>query len=75
MKNTLWGIRDLIILHISYVEEMLEELEETENISTQQKERATTLLWPSQNLINLEQLLKKVQENSENPSNNSAPNI
>ena len=72
MKNTLWRIRDLIILHISYVEEMLRELEETENISTQQRERAETLLWPAQKLIHLENLLKKIEENS---SNNSVPNI
>jgi hypothetical protein len=71
MKNTLWGIRDLIILHISYVEEMLGELKETENISTQQRERAETLLWPAQKLIRLENLLKKVEEN---PTNNSVSN-
>jgi hypothetical protein len=29
MKNTLWGICDLMILQISFVEEMIEELEET----------------------------------------------
>jgi hypothetical protein len=29
MKNTLWGIHDLMILHISYIDEMIEELEGT----------------------------------------------
>jgi hypothetical protein len=68
MKNTLWGIRDLIILQISDVEEILRELEETENVSTQQRERAETLLWPAQKLIYLENLLKKAEENSINNS-------
>jgi hypothetical protein len=36
MKNTLWGTCDLIILQISDVEEMIRELEETENVSAQQ---------------------------------------
>ena len=60
MKNTLWGIHDLMILQISYIDEMIEELEETENISVTQKERATTLLWPSQKLTEFEQSLEKI---------------
>ena len=60
MKNTLWGIHDLMILQISYIDEMIEELEETENISAIQKERATTLLWPSQKLTEFEQSLEKI---------------
>ena len=60
MKNAIWGIHDLMILQISYIDEMIEELEETENISVTQKERATTLLWPSQKLIEFEQLLEKI---------------
>ena len=68
MKNALWGIRDLIILQISDVEEMIRELEETKNVSTQQRERAETLLWPAQKLIYLENLLKKAEENSINNS-------
>jgi hypothetical protein len=66
MKNTLWGIHDLMILQISYIDEMIEELEETENISVTQKERVTTLLWPSQKLIKFEQSLEKIQESSSN---------
>ena len=64
MKNTLWGIHDLMILQISYIDEMIEELEGTENISVTQKERATTLLWPSQKLVEFEQSLEKILENS-----------
>ena len=60
MKNTLWGIHDLMILQISYIDEMIKELEETENISVTQKERATTLLWPSQKLTEFEQSLEKI---------------
>lgn len=60
MKNTIWGIHDLMILQISYIDEMIEELEETENISVTQKERATTLLWPSQKLTEFEQSLEKI---------------
>jgi hypothetical protein len=50
------------------VEEIIRELEGTENISTQQRERAETLLWPAQRLIHLEDLLKKAEENSTNNS-------
>ena len=71
MKNTLWGIRDLIIQHISCIEEILEELEEIENISTQQKEKAEILLWPAEKLSYLENLLKKAEENF---TSNSVPN-
>ena len=49
-----------MILQISYIDEMIEELEETENISVTQKERATTLLWPSQKLTEFEQSLEKI---------------
>ena len=66
MKNTIWGIHDLMILQISYIDEMIEELEGTENISVTQKERATTLLWPSQKLIEFEKSLEKIQESSSN---------
>jgi hypothetical protein len=64
MKNTIWGIHDLMILQISYVDEVIEELEETENVSITQKERATTLLWPSQKLIEFEQSLEIFLEGS-----------
>jgi hypothetical protein len=60
MKNAIWGIHDLMILQISYIDEMIKELEETENISVTQKERATTLLWPSQKLTEFEQSLEKI---------------
>ena len=60
MKNSIWGIHDLMILQISYIDEMIKELEETENISITQKERATTLLWPSQKLFEFEQSLEKI---------------
>jgi hypothetical protein len=64
MKNTIWGIHDLMILQISYVDEVIEELKETENVSIMQKERATTLLWPSQKLVEFEQSLEKILESS-----------
>jgi hypothetical protein len=60
MKNTIWGIHDLMVLQISYTDEMIEELEGIGNISATQKERATTLLWPSQKLIEFEQSLEKI---------------
>jgi hypothetical protein len=64
MKETLWRTRDLLLLHISYIEE----LEEIEKNYIQQKEKAETLLWPAEKLIHLENLLKKVEENSTNNS-------
>jgi hypothetical protein len=64
MKNAIWGIHDLMILQISYVDEVIKELEETENVSIIQKERATTLLWPSQKIVEFEQSLEKILESS-----------
>jgi hypothetical protein len=64
MKETLWRFRELLITHISFIEILLEEIDEVENLSIQQKERATTLLWSFEGLINLKQLLDKVEENS-----------
>jgi hypothetical protein len=70
-KQTLYNSREFVIYHIEYIEDLLRDTEDLENLTQIQKQRAKTLLKPFQGLFKIEQMLKEVRENShENPTPN-----
>lgn len=70
-KQTLYNSREFVIYHIEYIEDLLRDTEDLENLTQIQKQRAKTLLKPFQGLFKIEQMLKEVRENSaENPTSN-----
>ena len=70
-KQTLYNSREFVIYHIEYIEDLLRDTEDLENLTQIQKQRAKTLLKPFQGLTKIEQMLNEVRKNSaENPTPN-----
>jgi hypothetical protein len=72
LRQILFHSKEFVQYHIEYIEDFLREIEDLENLTNIQKERAKTLLKPFQGLIKIEQMLNQVRENS---AGDSAPNL
>ena len=72
LRQILFHSKEFVQYHIEYIEDFLREIEDLENLTNIQKERAKTLLKPFQGLIKIEQMLNQVRENS---AGDPAPNL
>ena len=64
LRQILFNLKEFVQYHIEYIEDFLREIEDLEDLTNTQKERAKTLLKPFQGLIKIEQMLNQVRENS-----------
>jgi hypothetical protein len=72
LRQIIFHAQDLVLYHIEYIDDLLKEIEDLENLTSIQQERAKTLLKPFQGLNKIEQMLEQVRENS---AGNSAANL
>ena len=72
LRQMLFHSKELVQYHMEYIEDFLREVEDLENLTNTQRERAKTLLKPFQGLIRIEQMISQVRENS---AGDSAPNL
>jgi hypothetical protein len=58
LSQILFHAKDLILYHIDFISNLLEEIDDLNTLTSIQQERAKTLLKPFQGLMKVEQMLE-----------------
>ena len=61
LKQILFASQDLIIYHVGYISNLLEEIEDSNTLTSIQQEKAKRLLEPFQGLEKIEKMLKQIK--------------
>ena len=61
LKQILFASQDLIIYHVGYISSLLEEIEDSNTLTSIQQEKAKRLLEPFQGLEKIEKMLKQIK--------------